>query len=131
MIVPDTPHHPGADNPAGNGGSGVGAPAGAPRPGDPGEPVLTDDVPGSGGPAPTTGSEGSVPPRPPRRRRRRVVRVSEVDRHLIERGLPPSWEEKVDEADMAPPQDVDPDRGDGANDRRLMDNVPPHSQPRV
>lgn len=62
---------------------------------------------------------------------RRVVRVSEVDRHLIERGLPPSWEEKVGSEDVPGPDGADPDRGDGANDRRLLENVPPHSQPRT
>jgi hypothetical protein len=62
---------------------------------------------------------------------RRVVRVSEVDRHLIERGLPPSWEEKVGSEDVPVPDGADLDRGDGANDRRLLDNVPPHSQPRT
>ena len=45
------------------------------------------------------------------RKRRRVARyVSDVDRHLI--------------ADA-------PDRGDGANDARLLENVPPHSQARA
>lgn len=62
---------------------------------------------------------------------RRAVRVSEVDRHLIERGLPPSWEEKVGSEDVSAVEGADPDRGDGANDRRLLDNVPPHSQPRA
>lgn len=64
----------------------------------------------------------------PRRKhpRRRVVVVSEVDQRLIERGLPPSWEERVSEHD----------RGDGpvradSNDARLLENVPPHAQPRL
>lgn len=59
------------------------------------------------------------------------MRVSEVDRHLIERGLPPSWEEKVGSEDVIGHDGAYPDRGDGANDRRLLDNVPPHSQPRT
>lgn len=67
---------------------------------------------------------------PQRRRHRRVERVSEVDRRLVEKGLPPSWEEKVDPDDVAAETGPRDDRGDGANDRRLLDNVPPHSQPR-
>ena len=103
------------------GGRGNGRRDGSGRPGP--------EVDGSG----QDRAEGDGSVTAPRRRRgsRRAVRVSDVDRRLIERGLPPSWEEKVDEADVAPPQDVDPDRGDGANDRRLLDNVPPHSQPRA
>lgn len=70
------------------------------------------------------------------RRRRRSVRVSEVDRRLMEQGLPPSWQERVSAEDLGAGAagDDDPDgasdRGDGANDARLRDNVPPHSQPR-
>lgn len=64
-----------------------------------------------------------------RRPRRRAVRVSEVDRRLIEKGLPPSWEA------TSGPVDTDAD-GDGegrplSNDARLLDNVPPHAQPRI
>lgn len=61
-----------------------------------------------------------------RRPRRRVVVVSEVDQRLIERGLPPSWEERVSDHDRA---DV-PSQSD-SNDARLMENVPPHAQPRI
>lgn len=64
-----------------------------------------------------------------RRPRRRAVLVSEVDRRLIEKGLPPSWEETVG------PVDTDADEGgEGhprSNDFRLLDNVPPHAQPRI
>jgi len=83
------------------------------------------------GQTPPDGDEGGA--RRPTRRRggRRVVRVSEMDRHLIEEGLPPSWEEKIGPEDVSAVDGADPDRGDGANDRRLLDNVPPHSQPRT
>ncbi|MCI1788464.1 MAG: toxin [Actinomyces sp.] len=67
-------------------------------------------------------------------RRRRAVFVSEVDRRLIAQGLPPSWEDRVREEDLAG-GDADGTghaaRGDGANDARLLANVPPHSQPRA
>lgn len=53
----------------------------------------------------------------------------------MEQGLPPSWEEKVAPEDVEAVDGVDhdpsPDRGDGANDARLLDNVPPHAQPRI
>ena len=64
------------------------------------------------------------------RKRRRVARyVSDVDRHLIAEGLPPSWEDLVRPEDTRPGSMADaPDRGDGANDARLLANVPPHSQ---
>lgn len=61
-----------------------------------------------------------------RRLRRRVVVVSEVDQRLIDRGLPPSWEERVSEHDR--------DAGilyADSNDVRLLENVPPHAQPRL
>lgn len=86
-------------------------------------------------------------PRPPRtwrlrnlpmseatpRKRRRVARyVSDVDRHLIAEGLPPSWEDRVRPEDTRPGSMADaPDRGDGANDARLLENVPPHAQARA
>lgn len=72
--------------------------------------------------------------------RRRAVLINEVDRRLVEQGLPPSWEERVTEADLGnmPPEMRDGEgavasvsRGDGANDRRLLENVPPHAQPRA
>ncbi|MDC4232178.1 toxin [Actinomyces sp. B33] len=66
------------------------------------------------------------------RRRRIAVHVSEVDRRLIERGIAPSWEDRVGPGDRRPGAMADsPDRGDGANDRRLVENVPPHAQPRA
>ena len=67
------------------------------------------------------------------RKRRRVARfVSEVDRRLIAEGLPPSWEDRVRPEDTRPGSMADsPDRGDGANDARLLANVPPHAQARA
>lgn len=65
----------------------------------------------------------------PTRRRRRAVLVSEVDEHLIAKGLPPSWKETASPTD----RDADED-GEGeplSNDSRLLDNVPPHAQPRI
>lgn len=78
-------------------------------------------------------SDSGVAAAPGGRKRRRVaIFVSEVDRRLIERGVPPSWEDRVTPEDSWPGamRDV-PDRGDGANDQRLLDNVPPHAQPRA
>ncbi len=66
------------------------------------------------------------------RRRRVATFVSDVDQHLIDKGLAPSWEDRVTDADIRPGSMRDsPDRGDGANDRRLMENVPPHAQARA
>ena len=67
------------------------------------------------------------------RRRRRVARfVSDVDRRLMDEGLAPSWEDRVRTEDTRPGSMADaPDRGDGANDARLLANVPPHSQARA
>lgn len=67
------------------------------------------------------------------RRRRRVARfVSDVDRRLMDEGLAPSWEDRVRPEDIRSGSMADsPDRGDGANDARLLDNVPPHSQARA
>lgn len=68
----------------------------------------------------------------PKRRRRLAVYVSEVDRALLDKGLAPSWEDRVTEADFRPGSMRDSsDRGDGANDRRLLENVPPHAQARA
>ena len=51
---------------------------------------------------------------------------------LIEEGLPPSWEDRVRPEDARPGSMADaPDRGDGANDARLLENVPPHAQARA
>lgn len=76
-------------------------------------------------------SERSAPGRAPGRRR--VARhVSDVDRRLIEQGIPPSWEDLVRPEDTRPGSMADStDRGDGANDRRLLEDVPPHAQPRA
>lgn len=70
---------------------------------------------------------------PTPRKRRRVARyVSEVDRRLIEEGLPPSWEDRVRPEDTRPGRGHQPSsRGDGANDARLLENVPPHAQARA
>lgn len=59
------------------------------------------------------------------RKRRRVARyVSDVDRRLIEEGLPPSWEDRVRPEDTRPGSMADaPDRGDGANDARLLERA--------
>lgn len=64
-----------------------------------------------------------------RRARRRAVLVSDVDRHLIEKGLPPSWEETASPVDTA--ADEGGRGGPQSNDARLLDNVPPHAQPRI
>lgn len=64
--------------------------------------------------------------------RRIATSVSDVDQHLIDKGLAPSWEDRVTDADIRPGSMRDsPGRGDGANDRRLMENVPPHAQARA
>lgn len=71
------------------------------------------------------GKETAVPSGEQRHRpRRRVVVVSEVDQRLIDLGLPPSWEERVSDRDEVPL------RSD-SNDARLLENVPPHAQPRI
>lgn len=67
-----------------------------------------------------------------KKRRRVAVHISEVDQRLIDQGIAPSWEDTVEEADLRPGSMADsPDRGDGANDRRLLDDVPPHWQARA
>lgn len=82
-------------------------------------------------PAPR-GDEAQGPRAAGRRRRRVATFVSEVDQRLIDRGIAPSWEDRVSDADIRPGSMRDsPDRGDGANDRRLLDNVPPHAQARA
>ncbi len=65
-----------------------------------------------------------------RPRRRRAVMVSEVDKRLIAAGLPPSWEEPVSDRDL---RDADAGEGGGnvSNDKRLLEDVPPHAQPRI
>lgn len=67
-----------------------------------------------------------------KKRRRVATFVSEVDRKLIAHGVAPSWEDRVRPDDRRAGSFADsPDRGDGANDRRLLDNVPPHAQARA
>lgn len=67
-----------------------------------------------------------------KKRRRVATFVSEVDRKLIAHGVAPSWEDRVRLDDRRAGSFADsPDRGDGANDRRLLDNVPPHAQARA
>ncbi|WP_022867478.1 hypothetical protein [Schaalia vaccimaxillae] len=68
----------------------------------------------------------------PKKKRRVATYVSPVDRDLLDKGLPPSWEDRVRAEDTRPGSMADSaDRGDGANDRRLIDNVPPHFQART
>ncbi|QPK82320.1 toxin [Schaalia sp. ZJ405] len=69
---------------------------------------------------------------PTKRRRRAVSFVSPVDEELLRKGLQPSWEDRVSAGDRRPGSFADsPDIGDGANDARLLENVPPHSQARA
>lgn len=65
-----------------------------------------------------------------KKRHRRVEQLSEVDARLIAKGLKPSWQEQI-AADDIVREPGENDRGDGANDRRLQENVPPHAQPRA
>ena len=66
------------------------------------------------------------------KKRRLATFVSDVDRKLIAHGVAPSWEDRVRPDDRRAGSFADsPDRGDGANDRRLLDNVPPHAQARA
>lgn len=74
----------------------------------------------------------SVPAERRKKRRRVATFVSDVDRELIAHGVAPSWEDRVRPDDRRAGSFADsPDRGDGANDRRLLDNVPPHAQARA
>ena len=74
----------------------------------------------------------SVPVERRKKRRRVATFVSDVDRKLIAHGVAPSWEDRVHPDDRRVGSFADsPDRGDGANDRRLLDNVPPHAQARA
>lgn len=67
-----------------------------------------------------------------KKHRRVATFVSDVDRKLIAHGVAPSWEDRVRPDDRRAGSFADsPDRGDGANDRRLLDNVPPHAQARA
>lgn len=74
----------------------------------------------------------SAPVERTKKRRRVATFVSDVDRKLIAHGVVPSWEDRVRPDDRRAGSFADsPDRGDGANDRRLLDNVPPHAQARA
>lgn len=74
----------------------------------------------------------SAPVERTKKRRRVATFVSDVDRKLIAHGVAPSWEDRVHPDDRRAGSFADsPDRGDGANDRRLLDNVPPHAQVRA
>ncbi len=80
--------------------------------------------------SPDSGGTGGAPVR--KKRRRVATYVSDVDRRLIEHGVAPSWEDRVTDGDRRPGSMRDSsDRGDGANDRRLLENVPPHAQARA
>ena len=63
------------------------------------------------------------------KRRRRAVRISEVDRRLIDEGLPPSWEDKVRSGSDGDVIDEGGAPASGGNDDRLLSEVPPHYRP--
>lgn len=81
------------------------------------------------------GSQDAHPTRARRRRPRRAVYISEADRHLLELGLPPSWDQRVSDADLdmsnADVERSDNRDGSASNDRRLLEAVPPHSHARM
>lgn len=74
----------------------------------------------------TASAKDSSAALPRRRRPRRVRYVSEVDQQLLDRGLAPSWDQKVSESDLA-----SADLRVQSNDQRLRENVPPHSHSRL
>lgn len=81
-------------------------------------------------PAESTGTKDA----PRRKKLRRAVYVSEADRRLLELGLPPSWEQKISDADLSVDQDAAARQvaaDTASNDRRLMENVPPHAHARM
>ncbi|MDO4258993.1 MAG: toxin [Actinomycetaceae bacterium] len=59
------------------------------------------------------------------KKRRRAIYINEVDRSRLERGIPPSWEEKSDHDDHLTDDGALVDDGD-SNDQRLLGEVPPH-----
>lgn len=102
-----------ADVPAGD---VVGAPAG-----DPAAAPLGD---ATGRPAENT-SEGG------RKRHRRVVALSEVDRRRLAAGELSDPVDALHTGDAGPVRlSSEPQRGEGANDARLLRDVPPHWGPR-
>lgn len=65
------------------------------------------------------------------RPRRRAVHISEVDQRLIDKGLPPSWEEPpvgaLEDAQQGGVSSVPGGAGGpDSNDARLQAEVPPH-----
>ena len=68
---------------------------------------------------------------------RRARFISEVDRRLIEKGLDPSWKDRVTHEDQiaglgAPdPEDIAAPMGAEKNDEALRENVPPHWHARL
>lgn len=66
-----------------------------------------------------------------RKTRRRAVFVSEVDQRLVALGLEPSWEQKVSESGLEASGSIASSQNAGTNDRRLAENVPPHSHARA
>lgn len=59
-------------------------------------------------------------------RHRRVVYISEVDQRLLERGLEPSWEQKISSEDI----ELSGGAKAASNDSRLKEDIPPHSHAR-
>lgn len=100
-------------------------------------PAESGTIEGSFGMKHSSGDSLHTPPGTQQRRRRprRAFYVSEADRHLLELGLPPSWEQQVSDAD----RDLFSCRGTGSamqegsssNDQRLLEAVPPHSHTKM
>lgn len=74
-----------------------------------------------------TGDKGAEARGRGRKKRRRVVHVNEVDRELILRGLPPSWEQSASDL----PGTHGGASSDDNNDERLLSELPPHWHPRL
>ncbi|OKL47363.1 hypothetical protein [Boudabousia marimammalium] len=69
-------------------------------------------------------SESTARPARPRPRRRAVY-ISEADQARIDQGLKPSWED-------GPGDGLSTDTGSGTeNDARIVENIPPHAQPKL
>lgn len=93
---------------------------------------VSTDSPASTPSDPRVSGKQRAPVERTKKRRRVATFVSDVDRKLIAHGVAPSWEDRVRPDDRRAGSFADsPDRGDGANDRRLLDNVPPHAQARA
>lgn len=58
---------------------------------------------------------------PEHKPRRAAIYLSQRDRDALAAGKQPSWEESADVVDRA-----EPPRAAGPNDRRLLEDVPPH-----